>query len=92
MKPSIPDAVVAAITSVLRDTGRDGRAISPTSLLAADVGLDSLDLAQTIVLLERSLGVDPFRAAPATGPRPPLRTVSDLIAIYAAAMPNPPHP
>ena len=26
MTPSIPDAVVAAITSVLRDTGRDGRA------------------------------------------------------------------
>lgn len=86
MTPSIPDAVVAAITSVLRDTGRDGRAISPTSLLAAEIGLDSLDLAQTIVLLERSLGIDPFRTAPVAGPRPTIRTVSDLIAIYTAAL------
>ena len=57
--------------------------------LAGDVGLDSLDLAQTIVLLERSLGVDPFRAAPPGAPRPPLRTVSDLVAIYEAALSHP---
>jgi acyl carrier protein len=55
-------------------------------LLAADLGLDSLDLAQTIVLLERSLGIDPFRSAPTTGPRPPIRTVSDLISIYSSAL------
>ena len=86
MTPSIADAVTTAIRSVLRDTGRDTRDVAPAMLLAADVGLDSLDLAQTIVLLERSLGVDPFRTAPSAGQRPPLRTVSDLIAIYTSAL------
>ncbi|MFN7814518.1 MAG: acyl carrier protein [Planctomycetia bacterium] len=86
MKPAVSEAVTTAIRSVLRDTGRDGREVSPAMLLAADLGLDSLDLAQTIVLLERSLGIDPFRSAPTTGPRPPIRTVSDLISIYSSAL------
>lgn len=86
MTPSVADAVMTAIHTVLRDTGRPGRELSPALLLGSDIGLDSLDLAQTIVLLERALGVDPFRAPAAAGPRPPLRTVSDLIVIYTAAM------
>ena len=79
------EAVAAAIRTVLHDTGRDAVPIEPQMLLAADIGLDSLDLAQTVVLLERSLGVDPFRQAAADAPRPSLRTVSDLITIYSAA-------
>lgn len=86
MTTPVADAVATAIGSVLRDTGRDRRELSPAMLLAADIGLDSLDLAQTIVLLERSLGVDPFRVAPASGSRSPLRTLSDLIAIYSEAL------
>ena len=86
------ESIAAAIRTVLHDTGRDAREISPQMLLAADLGLDSLDLAQTIVLLERSLGVDPFRAAPASSPRPPIRTVSDLVAIYTTALATPPSP
>lgn len=81
------ESIIAAIRTVLHDTGRDAKQIVPENLLATDLGLDSLDLAQTIVLLERSLGVDPFRtAAPATAPRPAIRTVSDLVAIYTAAL------
>ena len=86
----ITAAVVAAIRQVLHDTGRESAAVEPQMLLVADIGLDSLDLAQTIVLLERSLGVDPFRA-PAQGPnkgpnkgtvRPAIRTVADLVGNY----------
>ena len=84
------DAVAAAIHTVLRDTGRPAREVAPGRLLAADLGLDSLDLAQTIVLLERSLGVDPFRAAPAAVPRPPIRTVSDLVSLYESALASSP--
>jgi hypothetical protein len=36
------------------------------------------------VLLERSLGVDPFRAA--SGSRPSIRSVADLISIYESAV------
>ena len=83
---TVMSAVVAAIRQVLHDTGREPAAVEPGMLLAADIGLDSLDLAQTIVLLERSLGVDPFRA-PAQAPnkgtaRPAIRTVADLVGIY----------
>ena len=89
MKPAVTTAVADAIRAVLRDTGREPGAIEPPMRLAGDVGLDSLDLAQAIVLLERSLGVDPFRAAAADAPRPPLRTVADLVAIYEAALAKP---
>ena len=83
------ESIAAAIRTVLHDTGRDAKAISPEMLLAADLGLDSLDLAQAIVLLERSLGVDPFRSAPAAAPRPAIRTVSDLVFIYSSALNSP---
>lgn len=84
MKPSVPDAISTAIRTVLHDTGRDAKAVEPAMLLSADLGLDSLDLAQTIVLLERSLGIDPFRSA--SGARPAIRTVADLISIYTDAI------
>lgn len=83
---AVPGAIAAAIRTVLHDTGREAEAVEPTMLLAADLGLDSLDLAQTIVLLERSLGVDPFRQPPASGSRPAVRTVADLIEIYSSTL------
>ena len=94
----ITAAIVAAIRQVLHDTGREATAVEPRMLLAADIGLDSLDLAQTIVLLERSLGVDPFRAparAPVEGTvegtvRPAIRTVADLVGIYGHSAPSRP--
>jgi len=81
---SVSDAIATAIRTVLHDTGRSAQAVVPSMLLSTDLGLDSLDLAQTIVLLERSLGVDPFRAA--SGSRPSIRSVADLITIYESAV------
>jgi acyl carrier protein len=81
---AVPDAIATAVRTVLHDTGRSAGEVDPSMLLATDLGLDSLDLAQTIVLLERSLGVDPFRAP--GGSRPAIRTVGDLISVYAQAM------
>jgi acyl carrier protein len=83
VKPDVAAAVATAIESVLRDTGRHTKPVDPALLLAADLGLDSLDLAQTIVLLERSLGIDPFRSASTSRT---VRTVSDLVAIYETAL------
>ena len=79
-------AVREAILAVYRDTGRPPRETPAASLLGSDLGLDSLDLAQIIVLLERSLGVDPFRDARATTPHPPIRTVGHLVTLYADAL------
>lgn len=90
MPATLHDTIAAAIRSVLSDTGRTASEISPSSLLAGDLGLDSLDLAQTIVILERTLGVDPFRALPPDGSRPSLRTVQDLCLVYERVPPSAP--
>jgi acyl carrier protein len=79
-------AIVAAIRQELHDTGRTADAVEPQMLLATDLGLDSLDLAQTIVLLERALEIDPFRAPAAGSTRPAIRTVADLVGIYSQAL------
>lgn len=88
----ITAAVAAAIRQVLHETGRESAAVEPGMLLSAELGLDSLDLAQTIVLLERSLGVDPFRAPAAGAGRPAIRTVADLVGIYGRSRPPQPKP
>lgn len=85
----VDEAVRSAIGRVLIDTGRRPGVLDREMLLGAGIGLDSLDLAQTIVLLERSLGIDPFLGA--SGTRPSLRSVGDLIDVYASALvPAPP--
>jgi acyl carrier protein len=88
----IDAAIVAAIRQVLHDTGREPAGVESQMLLVADIGLDSLDLAQTIVLLERSLGVDPFRAPAAGTIRPAIRTVADLVGVYRQSAPSRPSP
>jgi len=81
MNELVASAVCDAILRVLRESGRDpGRKLESATRLVDDLGLDSLDLAQTVVLLERSLGVDPFRQE--VMEQPSLRTVGDLISIY----------
>lgn len=89
MTQTIQNAVSDAIAAVFRDTGRPSRPVEPGMLLGADLGLDSLDLAQTIVVLERRLSVDPFRSAPAEGGRPTIRTVADLVSLYERALSSP---
>jgi acyl carrier protein len=81
----IAATVVDTIRQVLHETGRAPGGIEPRMSLAGDLGLDSLDLAQTVVLLERALGVDPFRDAPPAGGRPAIRLVDDLITLYTRA-------
>ena len=83
MPANLHDTIATAIRSVLSDTGRSADVIGAESLLSGDLGLDSLDLAQTIVLLERSLGIDPFRSASTSRT---VRTVSDLVSIYETAL------
>lgn len=78
-------AVRAAVKTVYSDTARREREVVPAALLGADLGLDSLDVAQVVVLLERALGVDPFRdhGRAASGP---VRTVGHLVTLYVSAL------
>lgn len=84
MKQGVEEAIVSAIRAVLQDTGRGEKGVKTEMLLSSDLGFDSLDMAQAVVLLERSLGVDPFRAPSAE--RPSIRTVADLVKIYSQAI------
>jgi acyl carrier protein len=84
--PDIAAEVREAILAVYRDTARPPRGTPGSALLGSDLGRDSLELAQIIVLLERSLGVDPFRDARGSAPHPPIRTVDHLVALYAATL------
>jgi acyl carrier protein len=85
MNTSLLPVVRKAILTVLHDTGRSAHAVESGHLLSTDIGLDSLDLAQTIVLLERELACDPFRSA-GSSPTLRMRTVGDLVALYEAAL------
>jgi acyl carrier protein len=52
-----------------------------THQLTGELSLDSLDLAQLVVAIEKELDVDPFRDGSASA-----RTVADLVAIYEQAL------
>lgn len=82
----IATTVREAILAVYKDTGRPPRETPAPALLGSDLGLDSLDLAQVIVLLERALGVDPFRDHRAGTPLPPIRTFDNLVTLYSNAL------
>lgn len=74
---NLQQTIERAILDVLTSSGRKPRSLEPEHALSADIGLDSLDVAQVVVLLEQRLGVDPFRV----GGRA-IRTLGDLQDAY----------
>ncbi len=56
--------------------------ITPDHVIVDDLGLDSLDFAQLVAVLEDRLGVDPFAVTAITS----VRTVADLVGAYRRAM------
>jgi acyl carrier protein len=69
--------VEAEVQRVLQNSGRPVRSFQDEELLFAQIGLDSLDVAQVVVAIEQSLGIDPFRK-----PGSPIRTFGDLVHAY----------
>ena len=76
----IRTTISAVVNRVRTDTGRSVLEPSDDDALSEKIGLDSLDLAVTVVNLERDLGVDPFREAAA------VRTFGELVAAYEKAI------
>ena len=85
--------IETVIGNVLRDKGQAVPKLADDIFLmrapsdntdATAIGLDSLDIAQTIVQLERDLGADPFRS----GNPPQVRTLSELANAYEDALAN----
>lgn len=75
---SLQKTIERVIHEVLAGSGRPLKPLSSGDLLAADIGLDSLDLAQVVVILEQQLKVDPFRVGGQS-----IRTVDDLHQAYS---------
>lgn len=90
-KVSVRSSVESVISNVLRDKGQSVPEFSDNAFLMRApagednvfaLGLDSLDIAQTIVQLERDLGTDPFR----TNNAPRVSTLAELVSAYEAAL------
>ena len=71
--------VQGAIQDALEHAGRPRRSYEDDDVLVNELGLDSLDLAYVVVLLEQQLGIDPFRK-----PGVSIRTFGDLVKAYRA--------
>lgn len=69
------------INGILEESGRARQDFRDDQGLTRDIGLDSLDLASTVVQLEHELGIDPFRDG-STG----VQTFGDLVRIYEDAL------
>lgn len=80
-KTNVSLMLETVINRVLVDSGRPARQLSNDDALMETIGLDSLDLAVTVVNLEQELGVDPFRSG-ASG----ARTFGELVTLYQRAL------
>ena len=71
----------AVINRVLAESGRPPRVYTDHDRLAETIGLDSLDLAQAVVSLEREFGIDPFREGASR-----VATFGELVSLYERAL------
>jgi acyl carrier protein len=78
---TIRDSVFEVVLSVARQRNPGTTGIRPEQSLSADLGFESLDLAQVVAELEVRLGLDPFARHAASR----VRTAGDLAALYEEA-------
>lgn len=71
------DVILSTITELLQRRGGNGGEVRPESSLLADLGMDSLEVAELSTALADTLGRDPF----SEGILPD--TVGELIGFYA---------
>lgn len=72
------------INRILEESGRPRRDFHDDDTLTGTIGLDSLDLAATVVQLEQDFGIDPFREGAQA-----VRTFRDLVTTYETALGGP---
>lgn len=78
---AVREAVLEVVLEIVRRTRPETNRFDSSETLGADLGLDSLDLAEIVATLERRVGKDPF-AERTVGS---VRTVQDLVDAYVAA-------
>lgn len=70
--------VIDLMREIFRAKGLAVPDLTPATELGADLGLESLDLAELVIRLEEKTGKDPF----ANGAPRRIQTISDLAALY----------
>lgn len=75
------NAIAAAIQEVWNSSGQSALTIEDASTLGDQLKLSSLDVAQLVVQLEHTLGIDPFRSGTA-----PVQTFGELVNVYDKAL------
>ena len=76
--PTTVERVIRCMTDVFKNKGLRPPALSSTTRLAPELGLDSLDYAELIIRLETEFGRDPLQ----DGQLPELKTIADLAKLY----------
>jgi acyl carrier protein len=71
--------VLAAVRELRGRKPHPPAAITPEQRLIAELGLDSLDVAELVATLEVEVGADPFAESASITD---VHTVGDLIAVY----------
>jgi len=72
------ERIVEEFGVVFRNKGLTPPAMTPETVLDGSLGLESLDFAELVVLLEEAFGKDPFSGDTI----PEVRTLRDLCALY----------
>jgi len=70
--------VVEALAGIFKAKGLKQPGLGPDTVLDGSLGLESLDFAEMVIILEEKTGKDPF----ASGSFPPIRTIKDLATLY----------
>jgi acyl carrier protein len=76
---SLEEKILSTVMDVARRRNPSLTAVRREQSLVGELGLDSLDLAQVVAMLEGELGFDPF----ATSAISQVKTVGDLCEAYA---------
>ncbi|HWY85265.1 MAG TPA: hypothetical protein VNX28_01000 [Gemmataceae bacterium] len=83
---TVERTVLEVVLRVAREKFAETASVKNGDRLTAGLGLDSLDIARIIAVLELKLDVDPFAGVAAITD---VRTVGDLCAAYRAALASP---
>lgn len=77
MASNMTDTVIATIKQVMTQNGLEESPLTPETNILSDTSLDSLALAEVIVLMESKVGKDPFAEGFIN-----FRTVEELSRLY----------
>lgn len=83
---NVKAVIIEEIERLLKKKGvtKNIKVENSTNLFSGTTGLDSLDIAELIVVLEKKYGADPFKDGNFS-----IQTIEDFVSFYSARADNP---